>query len=87
MKGMTPSSQEASLEYPSETVHAVRTVLALPALELALDMIVEGVQYIPPTGSTDNACGGEPLRGETLVSPRGFASVGGGLAGTSGYVC
>ena len=88
MKGMTPASQEASVEYPSETVHAVRTVLALPAGELALEVIVAGVQYIPPTGRTDNAWGGEPLRGEKLLSPRGFASVGGRLTGTSGLcVC
>ena len=88
MKGMTPGSQEASVEYPSETVHAVRTVLALPAGELALEMIVVGVQYIPPTGRTDNASGREALRGDTLRSPRRFASVGGRLAGTSGLcVC
>ena len=88
MKGMTPGSQEASVEYLSETAHAVRAILALRAVELTLDMTVDGVQYIPPTGSTDNACRGEPWRGETLMSDREFASVGGRLAGTSGLcVC
>ena len=61
--------------YPSETVHAVRRVLALSVAQLALDIImaVEGVQYMPPTGSTDSACGGEPRRGETLMSHQGFS--------------
>ena len=82
MEGMTPGSQDASVEYPSEIVHAARVVLALPAVEWTLDMTVEGLQYIPPTGCTDNACGGEPRR-ETLMSHREFTSVGGRLAGTS----